>query len=161
MAYSRIGRRSTKHLGCPRSYSGRKRNRFAAVSNDESRAHDSGGSRPSTNSIGTSILGITPFTLLLPYASLVEAGILSVLIGGIMASAFSAILVYATELVPGNVGMIAGLFFGLAFGMGGIGSAALGALADHTSIYFVFQVCSFLPLLGMLTWFLPNVEAKR
>jgi len=108
-----------------------------------------------------SILGITPFTLLLPYAGLVECAILSVLIGGIMASAFSAILVYATELVPGNVGMIAGLFFGIAFGMGGIGSAALGALADHTSIYFVFQVCSFLPLLGMLTWFLPNVEAKR
>lgn len=108
-----------------------------------------------------SILGMTPFTLLLPYASLVECAILSVLIGGIMASAFSAILVYATELVPGNVGMIAGLFFGIAFGMGGIGSAVLGILADHTSIYFVFQVCSFLPLLGMLTWFLPNVEAKR
>lgn len=107
-----------------------------------------------------SILGITPFTLLLPYASLLECGLLSVLIGGIMASAFSAILVYATELVPGNVGMIAGLFFGIAFGMGGIGSAVLGALADHTSIYFVFQVCSFLPLLGMLTWFLPNVERK-
>ena len=108
-----------------------------------------------------SILGMTPFTLLLPYANLVECAILSVLIGVIMASAFSAIVVYAQELVPGNVGMIAGLFFGIAFGMGGIGSAVLGALADHTSIYFVFQVCSFLPLLGMLTWFLPNMEKKR
>ena len=108
-----------------------------------------------------SILGVAPFTLLLPYANLVEAGILTVFIGVILASAFSAIVVYAQELVPGNVGMIAGLFFGLAFGMGGIGSAVLGNLADHTSITFVFQVCSFLPLLGILTWFLPNVEKQR
>jgi FSR family fosmidomycin resistance protein-like MFS transporter len=98
---------------------------------------------------------------MLPYANLFWCGVLSVLIGVIMASAFSAILVYATELVPGNVGMIAGLFFGLAFGMGGIGSAVLGELADHTSIYFVFQVCAFLPLLGMLTWFLPEVEHAK
>jgi FSR family fosmidomycin resistance protein-like MFS transporter len=108
-----------------------------------------------------SILGMAPFTLMLPYANLFWCAVLSVLIGIIMASAFSAILVYATELVPGSVGMIAGLFFGIAFGMGGIGSAVLGKLADVTSIYFVFQVCAFLPLLGMLTWFLPDVEHKR
>ena len=111
--------------------------------------------------IWASILGVAPFTLLLPYANLVECGILTAIIGVILASAFSAIVVYAQELVPGNVGMIAGLFFGLAFGMGGIGSAVLGKLADETSITFVFQVCSFLPLLGILTWFLPNIEKKR
>ena len=111
--------------------------------------------------IWASILGVAPFTLLLPYANLVEAGILTVFIGVILASAFSAIVVYAQELVPGNVGMIAGLFFGLAFGMGGIGSAVLGKLADETSIAYVFQVCSFLPLLGILTWFLPDVEKKQ
>jgi MFS transporter, FSR family, fosmidomycin resistance protein len=110
--------------------------------------------------IWASILGVAPFTLLLPYANLVECGILSAIIGVILASAFSAIVVYAQELVPGNVGMIAGLFFGIAFGMGGIGSAVLGSLADHTSITYVFQVCSFLPLIGMLTWFLPDVENK-
>jgi FSR family fosmidomycin resistance protein-like MFS transporter len=98
---------------------------------------------------------------MLPYANLVECGILTAIIGVIMASAFSAIVVYAQELVPGNVGMIAGLFFGFAFGMGGIGSAVLGKLADVTSIFFVFQICSFLPLLGLLTWFLPDVEKKR
>jgi FSR family fosmidomycin resistance protein-like MFS transporter len=86
--------------------------------------------------------------------------VLSVLIGMIMASAFSAIVVYAQELVPGNVGMIAGLFFGVAFGMGGIGSAVLGKLADMTSINFVFEVCAFLPLLGVATWLLPEIERK-
>jgi FSR family fosmidomycin resistance protein-like MFS transporter len=111
--------------------------------------------------IWASILGMTPFTLMLPYANLVECGILTALIGVIMASAFSAIVVYAQELVPGNVGMIAGLFFGLAFGMGGIGSAVLGKLADVTSITFVFQVCAYLPLIGVLTWFLPTVGKKR
>jgi len=110
--------------------------------------------------IWASILGVAPFTLLLPYANLVETAILTVFIGVILASAFSAIVVYAQELVPGNVGMIAGLFFGLAFGMAGIGSAVLGKLADFTSISYVFQVCSFLPLLGILTWFLPNIEKK-
>jgi len=110
--------------------------------------------------IWASILGVAPFTLLLPYANLVEVGILTVFIGVILASAFSAILVYAQELVPGNVGMIAGLFFGLAFGMGGIGSAVLGELADHTSITYVFHVCSFLPLLGVLTWFLPHTSKE-
>jgi FSR family fosmidomycin resistance protein-like MFS transporter len=111
--------------------------------------------------IWASILGVAPFTLLLPYANLVEAGILTLFIGVILASAFPAIVVYAQELVPGNVGMIAGLFFGLAFGMGGIGSAVLGNLADHTSITYVFQVCSFLPLLGVLTCFLPDMEKKH
>jgi FSR family fosmidomycin resistance protein-like MFS transporter len=110
--------------------------------------------------IWASILGVAPFTLLLPYANLLEAGILTVFIGVILASAFPAILVYAQELVPGNVGMIAGLFFGLAFGMGGIGSAVLGQLADVTSITFVFQVCAFLPLIGVLAWFLPDVEGE-
>ena len=105
-----------------------------------------------------SILGVAPFTLILPHASLFWTAALSVVIGVILASAFSAILVYAQELLPGKVGLIAGLFFGLAFGMGGLGSAVLGRLADLTNIKFVFQVCAFLPLLGLLTGFLPNLE---
>jgi FSR family fosmidomycin resistance protein-like MFS transporter len=108
-----------------------------------------------------SILGVAPFTLLLPYANLFWTAMLSVFIGVILASAFSAILVYAQELVPGKVGLIAGLFFGLAFGMGGIGAAVLGRLADQTSIRYVFQVCAYLPLLGLLTGLLPNPEKKR
>ena len=108
-----------------------------------------------------SILGITPFTLVLPYVSLLWTVVLASLIGVILASAFSAILVYATELVPGKIGTIAGLFFGLAFGMGGLGSAVLGNLADHTSIEFVFRVCAFLPLIGIVTGFLPDVEHKK
>jgi FSR family fosmidomycin resistance protein-like MFS transporter len=111
--------------------------------------------------IWASILGVAPFALALPYASLFWVGILTAIIGLILASAFSAILVYAQELVPGRVGMIAGLFFGLAFGLGGIGSAVLGAMADHTSIPFVFQVCSYLPLIGLLTWLLPDLEQRR
>lgn len=111
--------------------------------------------------IWASILGVAPFALVLPYANLFWVGILTAIIGLILASAFSAILVYAQELVPGRVGMIAGLFFGLAFGLGGIGSAVLGALADRTSIPFVFQVCSYLPLIGLLTWLLPNLETRR
>ncbi|HEY4108905.1 MFS transporter [Puia sp.] len=107
-----------------------------------------------------SILGVAPFTLLLPYASLFWTGVLSVFIGLILASAFSAILVYAQELVPGKVGLIAGLFFGLAFGMGGIGAAVLGRLADRTSIHHVFHLCSFLPLLGLLTGFLPQTGPR-
>lgn len=103
-----------------------------------------------------SILGAAPFTLALPYANLFWTGVLSVLIGLILSSAFSAILVYAQELVPGKVGMIAGLFFGLAFGTAGIGSAFLGELADRTSIEYVFVVCSFLPLLGFIAAFLPG-----
>jgi len=108
-----------------------------------------------------SILGVLPFTLALPYADLFWTGVLSAIIGVILASAFSAILVYATELVPGRVGMIAGLFFGLAFGMAGIGAAVLGKLADVTSIDTVYHICSFLPLIGLLTGFLPNVEKRR
>ncbi len=108
-----------------------------------------------------SILGVTPFTLLLPYTNLVWTTILSACIGVILASAFSAILVYAQDLVPGKVGLIAGLFYGLAFGMGGIGSAVLGKMADHTGIQHVFRVCAFLPLLGLLTGFLPDIESKK
>jgi FSR family fosmidomycin resistance protein-like MFS transporter len=108
-----------------------------------------------------SILGAAPFTLLLPYVSLFWTSILTVFIGFILASAFSAILVYAQELIPGKVGTIAGLFFGFAFGMGGIGSALLGMLADHTSIEYVFKVCAFLPLIGILTAFLPDVGGRR
>jgi FSR family fosmidomycin resistance protein-like MFS transporter len=111
--------------------------------------------------IWISILGVAPFTLLLPYANLFWTGVLSVIIGVIRASAFSAILVYATELVPGKVGMIAGLFFGFAFGMGGLGSALLGKLADITSVGYVFKVCAFLPLLGIITGFLPNIEQPK
>jgi FSR family fosmidomycin resistance protein-like MFS transporter len=107
-----------------------------------------------------SILGVAPFTLLLPYANLFWTGVLSVCIGVILSSAFSAILVYAQELVPGKVGLVAGLFFGLAFGMGGIGAAVLGRLADHTSINYVFRLCAYLPLLGLLTGFLPNPGRK-
>lgn len=108
-----------------------------------------------------SILGVAPFTLLLPYANLFWTGVLTVFIGIILASAFSAILVYAQELVPGKVGLISGLFFGLAFGMGGIGAAVLGKLADHTSISHVFHLCAFLPLLGLLTGFLPNTTSPK
>lgn len=108
-----------------------------------------------------SILGAAPFTMLLPYVSLFWASVLTVFIGLILASAFSAILVYAQELIPGKVGMVAGLFFGFAFGMGGVGSALLGALADHTSIQYVFKVCAFLPLIGLLTTFLPNIGGRK
>jgi FSR family fosmidomycin resistance protein-like MFS transporter len=108
-----------------------------------------------------SILGAAPFALLLPYASLMWTGVLSVAIGLILASAFSAILVYAQELLPGRVGMVAGMFFGFSFGLGGLGAAALGRIADASSIEAVYHVCSFLPLIGLLTAFLPNVEAKR
>jgi len=108
-----------------------------------------------------SILGVLPFTLLLPHANLFWTGILSVVIGLVLASAFSAILVYAQELIPGKVGTISGLFFGLAFGMGGIGAALLGKLADLTSIVFVYKVCAFLPLIGLLAWFLPNLDVER
>lgn len=111
--------------------------------------------------IWLSILGAAPFTLLLPYVSLFWTIVLAVIIGVIIASAFSAILVYATDLVPGKVGTIAGLFFGFAFGLGGLGSAVLGNLADHTSISFVFQVCAFLPLIGIVTGLLPNIESRK
>lgn len=108
--------------------------------------------------IWTSILGVAPFTLLLPHVNLFWTGILIVIIGLILASAFSAILVYAQDLVPGKVGTISGLFFGFAFGMGGIGAAVLGSLADRSGIDFVYQVCAFLPLLGLAAIFLPNLK---
>ena len=108
-----------------------------------------------------SILGVAPFTLLLPHVGMFWTAILSAIIGVILASAFSAILVYAQELLPGKVGLISGLFFGLAFGFGGLGSAALGVLADHRGIIFVYQVCAFLPLIGILTGFLPNIGVKK
>jgi len=105
-----------------------------------------------------SILGVLPFTLALPYVGLTATLILGIFIGLILSSAFSAILVYGQELMPGRVGMVSGLFFGLAFGMGGIGAAVLGELADWTSIEFVYRICSFLPMIGLLTAFLPNAE---
>ena len=111
--------------------------------------------------IWISILGVAPFTLMLPHANLLWTGVLSVVIGLILASAFSAILVFAQELVPGKVGAISGLFFGFAFGLGGIGAALLGQLADATSIETVYQVCAFLPLIGLLTAFLPTIKNGR
>ncbi len=111
--------------------------------------------------IWISILGVAPFSLVLPHMGLTGTVVLTVFIGVILASAFSAILVYAQELLPGNVGLVAGLFFGLAFGIAGIGAAVLGRLADHTSINYVFKVCAFLPLLGLLTGFLPEVDPVR
>ncbi len=108
-----------------------------------------------------SILGVLPFTLLLPHVNLVWTGVLSVAIGLILASAFSAILVYAQELLPGKVGMVSGLFFGFAFGMAGIAAAVLGRLADHAGIDFVYQVCAFLPVIGLLTAWLPNLGGKQ
>ena len=104
-----------------------------------------------------SIVGVLPFTLVLPYADLFWTGILTVVIGLVLASASSAIIVYALELVPGKVGTVAGLFFGLSFGMAGVGAASLGRLADATSIDFVYQICAFLPLIGLLTVLLPNL----
>ncbi|HEY1028940.1 MAG TPA: MFS transporter [Pseudomonas sp.] len=107
-----------------------------------------------------SILGVAPFSLLLPHVGLFWTGVLSMVIGFILASAFSAIVVFAQELMPGNVGMIAGLFFGLMFGFGGIGGALLGYLADIHGIEAVFLICSFLPLLGILTALLPSLKAR-
>ena len=111
--------------------------------------------------IWVSILGVAPFALALPYANLFWCAVLSAIIGVILASAFSAILVYAQELVPGKVGTMSGLFFGLAFGLGGIGSAVLGAMADRHGIPFIFHICSYLPLIGLLTALLPNLGTPR
>lgn len=111
--------------------------------------------------IWCSIVGVLPFTLMLPYANLFWTDVLTVIIGVVIASAFAAILVFAQELVPGKIGMISGMFFGLAFGVGGIGAALLGQLADHTSITFVYHVCSFLPAVGLLTGFLPDMKTMQ
>ena len=108
-----------------------------------------------------SILGVLPFTLLLPHANLFWTTMLTIVIGLILASAFSAIIVYAQELVPGRTGVIAGLFFGFAFGMGGLGAALLGQLADHIGIEAVYRICAFLPAIGLLAWFLPALEQPR
>jgi FSR family fosmidomycin resistance protein-like MFS transporter len=108
-----------------------------------------------------SILGTLPFSLALPYANLFWTVALTVPIGLILSSAFSAMVVYAQELMPGRVGMISGLFFGFAFGIAGLGAALLGALADHTSISFVYQLCSVLPAIGLLAIFLPGVEKLK
>ena len=107
-----------------------------------------------------SILGVLPFTLVLPHANLVWTALLTVPIGMILASAFAAIVVYAQELMPGRVGTVAGLFFGFAFGMGGIGAAVLGQLADRTSIQFVYQLCAYLPLLGLAAAWLPDLRKQ-
>jgi MFS transporter, FSR family, fosmidomycin resistance protein len=111
--------------------------------------------------IWVSILGIAPFTLMLPYVDLIWVGILTFIIGLILSSAFSAIVVFAQELMPGNVGAVSGLFFGFAFGIGGIGAAVLGGLADSHGIEFVYRICAYLPLLGMVAAFLPNIEHRR
>lgn len=110
--------------------------------------------------IWASILGVAPFTLALPYANLFWTGVLSVLIGVILSSAFSAILVYAQELVREKIGLVSGMFFGFAFGMGGLAAAVLGLLADHTSVDLVYRVCAFLPLIGVIAVFLPDIEAQ-
>ena len=108
-----------------------------------------------------SVLGAAPFTLLLPFVDLFWTGILSVVIGIVISSAFPAILVYAQELLPKKLGMVSGLFYGFAFGMGGLGSALLGNLADHTSITYVYYLCAYLPLIGIIAFFLPNLKKKK
>lgn len=108
-----------------------------------------------------SILGVLPFTLLLPHANLFWTSVLTVIIGIVIASAMPAILVFAQELLPGRVGMISGLFFGFSFGMGGVGAAVLGEVADHSSIFFVYQICAFLPAIGLLAYFLPSLRAGQ
>jgi FSR family fosmidomycin resistance protein-like MFS transporter len=111
--------------------------------------------------IWVSILGVLPLTLILPHVGLVATVILTIPIGIGLASAFPAIIVFGQELLPGRTGMVSGLFFGLAFGMGGLGAALLGELADRTSIEFVYQLCAFLPAIGLLTIFLPNIERPK
>ena len=110
--------------------------------------------------IWISILGALPFTLALPYANLFWTGVLTIIIGLLMASAFPAILVYAHELMPGRVGLVSGVFFGFAFGLGGLGAAAMGRIADAHGIAFVYQLCSYLPAIGLVAWLLPNLERK-
>ena len=111
--------------------------------------------------IWLSILGVAPFALALPYADLLWTGVLSVVIGMVLASAFPAIIVYAQDLVPARLGMISGLFYGLAFGMGGVGAAVLGQLADAHGIEYVYRLCAWLPLLGVFAVFLPDLRPAR
>ena len=108
-----------------------------------------------------SILGALPFTLLLPFVGLTATVLLVIVIGAIMASAFPAILVYALELLPGRVGMIAGMFYGATFGLGALSAAMLGKVADWTSLSAVYHFCAYLPLLGLATWFLPKLHANQ
>jgi FSR family fosmidomycin resistance protein-like MFS transporter len=107
-----------------------------------------------------SILGVLPFTLAMPYLNLPLTGLFAVLIGLILSSAFPAIIVFAQEMVPGRIGTVTGLFFGFAFGMGGLGAALLGDLADRTSITTVYELTAFLPAIGLLAWFLPRLERR-
>jgi FSR family fosmidomycin resistance protein-like MFS transporter len=107
-----------------------------------------------------SVFGATPFALLLPYVNLFWTDVLMVVIGIIISSAFPAIIVYAQELIPKKLGMVSGLFYGFAFGMGALGSALLGILADHTSIQYVYNICSYLPIIGIICYFLPNLKKK-
>jgi FSR family fosmidomycin resistance protein-like MFS transporter len=122
---------------------------------------------PLTDKIGrrpmiwVSIVGALPFTLMLPHANLFWSGVLTIIVGLLMASAFPAILVYAQELLPGRVGMVSGMFFGFSFGLGGLGAAAMGRVADATSVSFVFQLCAYLPAIGLVTWLLPDLERAR
>ncbi len=111
--------------------------------------------------IWISILGALPFTLALPYADLFWTGVLTIVIGMLMASAFPAILVFAHELIPGRVGLVSGMFFGFSFGLGGLGAAILGHIADSQGIAFIYQLCSYLPALGLIAWFLPNLSALK
>ena len=108
-----------------------------------------------------SILGVLPFTMALPYANFTWTVVLAVVIGLVLSSAFSAIVVFGQELVPTKVGMMAGMFFGFAFGIGGIGAAVLGEVADHYGIEFVYKLCAFLPAIGLLAIFLPNIEKPK
>jgi FSR family fosmidomycin resistance protein-like MFS transporter len=108
-----------------------------------------------------SILGVLPFTLLLPHLNLFWTGVITIPIGLILASAFSAIVVYAQDLLPGRVGMVSGIFFGLAFGLGGLGAAALGWLADRTGVEYVYQLCAYLPAIGLLAALLPNFKKEH
>jgi MFS transporter, FSR family, fosmidomycin resistance protein len=107
-----------------------------------------------------SVFGATPFALMLPYVNLFWTDVLMIVIGMIISSAFPAIIVYAQELIPKKLGMVSGLFYGFAFGMGALGSALLGILADHTSIQYVYHICSFLPIMGVICYFLPNLKKK-
>jgi FSR family fosmidomycin resistance protein-like MFS transporter len=111
--------------------------------------------------IWVSILGVLPFTLALPFVGLGGTLILSFIIGFVLSSAMPAMIVYAQELVPGRVGLISGLFFGLAFGMGGLGAAAIGVIADHYGIVVTYRLCSILPAIGLLAMFLPHIQVPR